>query len=178
MALLFYYYFYHRTNRIYMNQAIQSIIQHLQEVLEGNPWYGKSVFAILEEIHPAIAYQKPGNNDNAHSLIELLYHMITWSEFTLKRLEKDQNMDLHHFEQMDWRAIDPAIHTWENGMKAFWLTNNGIIEILETKDDSLLNEQVDFREYNFNVLLNGLIEHHIYHLGQITYIKKLIEGSW
>ena len=157
-----------------MNKIVQHIIQHLQEVLEGSPWYGRPVYAILEEIHPAIVYTNP---PGSRSLIELLYHMITWSEFTLKRLEKDQQMDLKTFEKIDWREIDPAVHTWENGMKQFWLANNAIIEILETKNDSFLQEKVDFREYNFNVLLNGLIEHHIYHLGQIAYLKKQLEHS-
>ncbi|MFT3826743.1 MAG: DinB family protein [Chitinophagaceae bacterium] len=159
-----------------MNQAIQNIIQHLQETLEGDPWYGRPVYAILEEVHPAIVYDRPGKNDTSHSLIDLLYHMITWSEFTLKRLEKDQEKDSAYSDKLDWRNIDPTVHTWENGLKEFWLLNNAIIEILETKDDSLLEEKVDFREYNFGVLLNGLIEHHIYHLGQIAYVKKLLEG--
>ena len=46
---------------------------------------GTGCFMFYEE------YNKP--NANCHSLIELLYHMITWADFTKKQLEKDQNMD-------------------------------------------------------------------------------------
>jgi hypothetical protein len=39
--------------------------------------------------------------------------MITWAEFTQKRLEKDTKLDMPFFESQDWRAIDPTIHTWK-----------------------------------------------------------------
>jgi hypothetical protein len=49
-----------------------------------------------------------------------------------------------------------------------------IINLLRHKDDGFLSEMVDFRKYNFRFLLNGLIQHNIYHLGQIAYVKKLL----
>jgi uncharacterized damage-inducible protein DinB len=158
-----------------MNREIQYIISSLQRTLDGEPWYGRPVLALLEEIDPAIVYKKP--NANAHSLADLLYHIITWAEFTLRRLEKDQEKDDTYFDQIDWRPVDPAIHTWKEGIDRFRQMNRQIIDILYLKDDSLLGEIVDFREYNFRFLLNGYIQHNIYHIGQVAYLKKLLEGG-
>ena len=78
-------------------------------------------------------------------------------------------------EKMDWRGIDPKIHTWKKGMEQLKTIHSKIIELLKQKtDDSFLSGIVTIREYNYRFLLNGLIQHNIYHLGQIAYLKKML----
>src|SRR4051812_30373351 len=105
-----------------MNKEIQSIIANLQRVNTGEPWYGRAVYEILDEIDPTKAAIKP--NQTGHSLLELLYHMITWADFTLKRIEGNQEMDLAALEKLDWRLIDPAIHSWTKGLAEFKSIHN------------------------------------------------------
>ena len=155
-----------------MRKEIAYIITTLHSVLDGEPWFGRSVMKLLQEVDPAIVHTIP--NENSHSLIELLYHMNTWAEFTLKRLEKDEENDLARFEKLDWRTIDSNEHTWEKGVAQFKVTHDLIIELLETKDDEFLSGDVDYREYNFRFLLYGIIQHDIYHIGQIAYLKKFL----
>ena len=155
-----------------MNKEIQTIISSLQNTLDGHPWYGRAVYDLLEETNGDIQYIKP--TSNSHSLIDLLYHMLTWAEFTQKRIEKDQVQDLAAFEALDWRQVDPDVHEWQKGLAALKTSHNKIIELLQTKDDAFLEEKVDYRNYNFRFLLNGLIQHNIYHLGQIAYVSKLL----
>jgi uncharacterized damage-inducible protein DinB len=153
-----------------MNSEVQSIISNLQSVLNGEPWYGRSVYALLEEIDPENVYKKP--NESSHSQISLLYHMITWSEFTLKSLEKAGPDVIAAIEKMDWREINSPDHSWENGLAEFKLVHEKVIELLNQKDDAFLSEIVNQRKFNYRFMLNGLIQHNIYHLGQIAYIKK------
>jgi uncharacterized damage-inducible protein DinB len=156
----------------FMSKEIQSIIRNLQNVLSGEPWYGKSVLAILEEVDPAIVHKKP--NENSHSIIELLYHSLTWAEFTLKSLEKAEGENITAIEKMNWREINPSDHCWDKGLAEFKIVHERIIQQLNEKDDAFLSEMVDHRKFNFRFLLNGLIQHDIYHLGQIAYIMKLL----
>ena len=107
-------------------------------------------------------------------MIELLYHMITWADFTLKRIEKDKINDLAAAEKLDWREINPKIHTWKRGLAEFKAINKKIIALLKKKDDAFLEEKVDYRKYNFRFLINGMTEHNIYHLGQIAYLNKML----
>ena len=151
---------------------IQSIIRDLENTLDGDPWYGRPVYAMLREVDSSIAFKKP--TADAHSLTDILYHMLTWAEFTLKRIEKDKINDLAAFEKKDWRDIDPKIHDWDEGLAAFIAAHQQIIALLLTKDDAFLNEIVDYRDYNFRYLLNGLIQHNIYHTGQVAYLIKLL----
>ena len=155
-----------------MNKELQSIIRNLEKVNTGQPWYGRAVYEMLDEIDPAIVYKKPNKQ---HSLIELLYHMITWADFTLKRIQGDKGKDLAASEKLDWREIDPTVHTWKKGLAEFKTIHKKIVELLNEKDDEFLKEIVDYRKYNFRFLLNGLIQHNIYHIGQVAYVKKLLQ---
>src|SRR5215831_13568389 len=118
-----------------MNKEIQSIITNLERVNTGQPWYGRAVYEMLDEIDPAIVYKKPNKQ---HSLIELLYHMITWADFTLQRIKGDKKKDMAEFEKLDWREIDPKVHTWKKGMEQFKTTHTEIIDLLKEKDDDFL----------------------------------------
>jgi len=158
-----------------MNKEVQSITRNLQNVLDGTPWFGRPVYTILNEIHPVMVYTKPGGN--SHSLVDHLYHIITWAEFTVKRIEKEPETDMEGFEQLDWRLIDPHVHTWANALQQFKTAHDRILGLLKDKDDSFLKEKVDYRDYNFRFLLNGLIQHDIYHLAQIAYVKKLLSAT-
>ena len=153
-----------------MNKEIQSIIRNLENTLDGTPWYGRPVYAILREVDSSLVYKKP--TPGSHSLMDLLYHMITWAEFTLKRIEKDDKLDMAAFEKIDWRKIDPSIHNWDEALGAFIAAHQQIIAHLQAKNDDFLNEVVDYRNYNFRFLLNGLIQHNIYHVGQVAYLVK------
>ena len=153
-----------------MNKEIRSIISRLENVNSGEPWFGRAVYTILEEVDPKKVSRHP--NDQ-HSLAELLYHMITWADFTLKRIEKDKINDLAAAEELDWRKIDPGVHTWKKGLAEFKAIHKKIIALLKKKDDAFLDEKVDYRKYDFRFLINGMIEHNIYHLGQIAYLHKM-----
>jgi len=154
-----------------MKNEVQSIITNLERVLTGQPWYGEAVMPMLRKIHPAVVFINP---KNSHAAIEILYHMINWAQFTLNRLQRRQEEELVDSEESDWRNIDARIHTWEKGLAEFEQIHKQIVAELQTKDDSFLKEMVDSRDYNFRFLLNGLIQHNIYHLGQIAFLKNLL----
>jgi uncharacterized damage-inducible protein DinB len=156
-----------------MNKELHSIIRHLEHTLSGEPWYGKGVYTLLEEANPADVFKKPG--DTSHSMADLLYHMINWAQFTLESVRGNPEKEPSYFEQeeADWRVIHPADHSWENGVTQLKATHRQLVDELHTKDDSFLELPVKGRKYNYRYLLNGLIEHNIYHIGQVAYAEKL-----
>jgi uncharacterized damage-inducible protein DinB len=155
-----------------MNKEIQSIRHSLENTLRGEPWYGRSLYDVLDKVDSKKVYQKPGGR--AHSLIELLYHLVTWSDFTRAQIGKEHPVDVLSFEKMDWRTINPSIHNWKSGLQQLKESNEQILDLLNEKEDGFLDQMPDGRQYNFRFLLNGLIQHHIYHLGQIACTDKLL----
>ena len=108
-------------------------------------------------------------------MIELLWHMNTWAAFTLAHLEHRPDDELKAMEENDWRIIHAETHNWQHGINQFTSIHKKMVEILHQKEDTFLNEQVPNRNYNFRFMLNGLIQHNIYHAGQIAYIKKMLD---
>ena len=162
-----------------MNKEMQSIIRNLQNTLDGEPWFGRAVYEILEEVDGSKVYIKPscpegGPDNSGHSLLELLYHMITWAGFTLGKLDNNADADLIQSEDLDWREINKTVHTWQAGLEKFRKIHEKIILILETKEDAFLSGMVEGRKFNYRFMLNGLIQHNIYHLGQVAYVKKML----
>lgn len=152
-----------------MQTAIHTLTERIWETFEGNPWYGRSVFSILADVTPdKTALPASGSG---HSMTELIWHMVTWAEFTLRRIEKKKD-DPREMEILDWRQPDPAIHTWDNGVIRLKEIYQQTLAALAGKTDEFLTETVEYRDYNFAFLIHGMVDHTIYHLGQIALLQK------
>jgi uncharacterized damage-inducible protein DinB len=128
---------------------------------------------MLSEIGAEAALQKPNGQ---HSMLELLYHMIIWREFTISRLEPAKEMTLEYFDLHDWQDLDHQDQgLWSEGVKKMELSQQHLVSILENLHEAILPERVPERDYDYRHLFYGVVQHDIYHLGQIAYIKKLLE---
>lgn len=158
-----------------MKREILLIAEQIKDAYEGEPWFGRSTRDILNEIDAGVVYQKPNGQ---HSILELLWHMINWKAFVIDRLRNEEGKSLHSFEENDWRQIDVSDKSlWQQGLQQFSKLHNELIEIIQQQNDELLSEKVSERNYDFRKLLYGIIQHDIYHLGQIVYIKKMLQNK-
>jgi uncharacterized damage-inducible protein DinB len=154
-----------------MQNELAFIRSQIVDAWSGSPWFGKSAKALLSEVNEEVAFQKP--NDQ-HSALELLWHIITWREFVIDRLQHSPQMRMEYFDKNNWRPLDHAdISLWNQGLERLSETQNELLALLDQKDDSILDKQVAERDYNFRYLLHGIVQHDAYHLGQIAYITKL-----
>ena len=155
-----------------MSKEIMFLIAQLKDAYEGDPWFGRNTKELLSEVSEHDAFKKLAGE---HSILELVWHMITWREFTISRLQPSPEKNLLYFEQNDWRKLDHNDkNLWSQGLNRLQETQNELISLLEMQEEGLLEKIVDERKYNFRKLLHGLIQHDIYHLGQIAYIKKML----
>jgi uncharacterized damage-inducible protein DinB len=154
------------------NREIGGIIEQLKDTYEGEPWFGRNAKALLSEVEERTAFERPNGQ---HSILELVWHMITWRAFTISRFAKEQSKDLHYFESRDWRELDHNDkNLWQQGLQHLQQTQEELIALLQKQSDDLLDQNVEEREYNYRKLLYGIVQHDIYHLGQIAYIVKLL----
>ncbi len=159
----------------FMNTETAYIAEQLKQAFDGDPWFGRSAQALLAEVDEKWAFEKPGGQ---HSILELVWHMVTWREFTISRFQSHPEKDLHYFELNDWRKLDHADKSlWQQGLERLSATQKELLVLVEGLDDKMLERNVGERNYDFRKLLNGIVQHDIYHLGQIAYIKKLMENK-
>ena len=153
-----------------MKQEITTLVQKLETLHTGEPWFGRAIFNLLDEVD--VRKINLHLNSRGHSMLDLLWHMNTWASFTLKRLEKNQDPD--DSGELDWRNPDPRKDTWNKALRLYKATHRKIIRLLKKKTDAYLREKVDYRDYNYKFLLEGLAEHNIYHAGQIAFLNKYL----
>ena len=154
-----------------MNNELKMYAAQLNENFSGEPWFGRNIQAILKEINEEIANQKPNGQ---HSILELLYHMINWRLFTINRLEKS-TATVKSFEENDWQVLDHQDKSlWQKGIDQLNDTQQRLLNLINTMKDEDLQSPVHERDYENRTLINGIIQHDIYHLGQIAYIKKML----
>ena len=133
-------------------------------------WHGQSVVHVLSEVSWEMANQKI--MPNTHSIAELVYHMTTWRIFVVKRLQGDGEYEVT--KTRDWKVF-PIFDEfeWEALQMELSLSQEELIsELEEREDDEFLDEIVVGREYDFYTMLLGILQHDLYHVGQISIIKK------
>ena len=158
-----------------MNTQMLHLAEQLKEAYEGAPWFGKNALTLLNETTPDMALQQPAGQ---HSILELVWHMANWKSFAINRLRKDESVSLQQFETQDWRTLNHAdASLWPQGVAEYKKTHNELVELLQQQTDDLLHQNVFERNYTYSTLLNGVLQHDVYHLGQIAYIQKLLRNS-
>ncbi|HVW15213.1 MAG TPA: DinB family protein [Mucilaginibacter sp.] len=155
-------------------------LQHeLQNVLSGNPWYGDNVYSIIEKVSFEAAFEKP--QGAAHSIAEIALHMLSWTEEVMDRLNgKDAGPPLSG----DWPETGaPEEQKWQNYVNDLKLVNVNLQRVIGEFDEDKWSEPMnDKREpalgtgVSYEELVNGLIQHHIYHSGQISILNRIVNG--
>jgi uncharacterized damage-inducible protein DinB len=158
-----------------MNTEILQIAEQMKDAYEGDPWFGRNAKTLLSEISEEMAFQKPSRQ---HSILELVWHMVNWKEFVISRLVDEKRDDLAQFEENDWRELNHSdSDLWSQGLERFNKAYKQLLELVMKQNDALLSRPVHGRNYTFRKLLYGSVQHDIYHLGQIAYVKKLLAGN-
>ena len=159
-----------------MRDKVELLKEKIEKVYRGNPWYGNSIKSVLKDIDPKTAFTKAARN--VHTIAELVAHIIAWREFVISKIKGDNNFKITQQLSFDWKKIDGNEKTaWKNLLKTLEKNQREFLTILKKLDDNFLKSPVSRRRYNIEFLIEGGIQHDIYHLGQISLLKKMIKGN-
>lgn len=154
---------------------IERLIEQLKDAYEGDPWFGRNARLLLEEVDEATAFVKLNGQ---HSILELVWHMCNWREFAISFMQPSSDENLKHFEELDWREMDHDNRSlWQEGLEKLERTQRDLISLLQQQEDVILDKNVRERTYNYRKLITGIIQHDIYHLGQIAFITKQMKNK-
>ena len=74
---------------------------------------------------------------------------------------------------IDWPAIsDRSEAAWKQATEDLFKGAEELARAIEMLPDDKLQEIVPGREYNFYHLFHGIVQHSLYHAGQIAVLKK------
>lgn len=155
-------------------------LQHeLEKVLSGDPWYGNAVYPIIEQVGFEAAFEKPDHA--AHNIAEIVLHMLAWTEEVMDRMN---GMPAGLPSSGDWPPTgNPNEQKWQNYVNDLKLVNVNLQGLIRDFPEEQWIEPVNDernRELGTGVtyeeLVNGLIQHHIFHSGQIAILNRIING--
>ena len=144
------------------------IIDQMRRSFDGDAWHGPAVMEVLKGVTGQQAAAKP--IADAHSIWELVLHMTTWSGVVLRRLKGEV---VEPTAAEDYPAIpDRSEAAWKLAVESLRRTHDGLLAAVEKLPESCLADTVPGKPYSFEFMLHGVVQHDLYHAGQIALLKK------
>ena len=148
------------------------ILDQLKRAYEGPAWHGPSVKEILSGITAQQAHARP--LPNAHSIWELVHHIAVWEDAGRRRLAGDP-AEIPISSPEDWPpAEDASEAAWSQVKDALDRGHHALVEAISRVPDSRLDEPIMEDKSSVYVTLQGVIQHDLYHAGQIAILKKAL----
>jgi uncharacterized damage-inducible protein DinB len=157
----------------------ETLQQDLQNVLSGDPWYGNSIYSIIEQVTFEAAFEKPPGA--AHTIAGIVLHMLSGTEEVLDRLNgKEPGLPLSG----DWPETGaPDEQKWQSYVNDLKLVNVNLSAAIGNFPEDQWNEPVSSERepslgtgVTYEGMVDGLIQHHVYHAGQIAILNRIING--
>ena len=151
---------------------IERILDQLKRAYEGNAWHGPSVREVLAGITAEQAHARP--LASAHSIWELVHHIAVWENVGRRRLTGDRAaIDISSPE--DWPPADERNEAaWDQAKAALDRGHQALVEAIANVAESRLDAPVFEGLSTVYVTLHGVIQHDLYHAGQIAMLKRAL----
>lgn len=144
----------------------------LKRAFQGPAWHGPSLRELLEGVTAEQAAARP--IVGAHSIWELVNHVIAWEQITKRRLEGDPVNDVP--DEVNFPPVaDASEQAWPTTLESLAASNQSLRDSIKQIDDAKLEEMAAGQSYSNYAMLHGVIQHDLYHAGQIALLKKAIQ---
>lgn len=153
------------------NKLIQNIIRQLQDVQDQENWLDENFKNKIDKIPEEQAFKRPV--PELHSVAELISHLLVWRKESIRKLKGEAaklTMDSPENRQTNDELKKMG---WSKLKSEFYESQEELIRLIENKPDGFL-EKTYWDGYKFKYLIEGLIHHDLYHLGQLGITIKFL----
>ena len=162
-----------------LKTLIENIITQYLEVQNGKLWIGSTFDSKLSQISEELVFTRPIKG--MHSIAEIISHLTLWRKETILKIQTGKGSKTDDCEE-NWLPND-KLETlgWQYIKSEYDKSLTDLISLLKSKDDKFLDEEYydpDFKgEYPYSFIINGMLHHDIYHLGQLGIIIKYLNEN-
>ena len=163
-------YAFSRAKRV---SEIQRIVDQMNRAFSGEAWPGPAVMKLLEGITAEDAAKYPAAG--AHSIWELVNHIAAWNMIVRRRAAGEA---VEVSPELDWPPVEETTEDdWHRTLENLKDSRARLRRVVELLADEKLGEIVPGKDHSLYVMLHGLIQHDLYHAGQIAVLKKALAGA-
>ena len=119
--------------------------------------------------------------EDIHSVAELISHLTFWRKEAIETIKTGKGTATEE-SKGNWKTNEELATIGWHGVKQAY--NNSLIELIELlqdKDDMFLIEKYDDIDFggksDYAYLLNGMLHHDLYHLGQLGITIKFLNKN-
>lgn len=149
---------------------IDRIADQLDRAFAGDAWHGDPLMKILGGLTAKQAHLHAIRG--VHSIWEIVNHLRAWKDaipFRLKGEVKELNA------QEDWPIIaDNSEGAWQSSVADLQHRHQEFLKAVRAFPEAKLGDKVPNRDHSYYVLLHGMVQHDLYHAGQIAILKKAV----
>jgi uncharacterized damage-inducible protein DinB len=151
--------------------ALPTIQDHLRRSFEGDAWHGPSMLEILQGVTAEQAAARP--IANAHSIWELVLHVAAWEGVVVRRLQGEA---VELTGAKDFPPVwDTSAAAWKRTIESLHHSHEALRTSVASLPESRLTDIVPGKEYTVDFMLQGVVQHDLYHAGQLVLLKKRLQ---
>jgi len=163
---------YASSRRIQMRE-IERILDQMDRVFSGDAWHGPSLMSLLEGVSAEDASKH--SIRGAHSVWELVHHMASWYAIVQHRL---QGESVSVSTERDWPPVwEVSEASWKRALENLSSSRTRLRSTIAGMNDDqleLLDQETSGPKTSRYVVIHGVIQHDLYHAGQIAILKKAL----
>ena len=147
---------------------IRGLLSQLRRTYEGEAWHGPALTEILAGVTAAQAARRP--LPASHTIWEIVLHISAWESAVCSRIEGRYTAEP---DEGDWPAVaDLSEAAWQATLATLDGTHQRLREAVRRFDEGRLHERLAEGKESAYFAISGVIQHTLYHAGQIVLLKK------
>ncbi len=153
---------------------IVRILDQMHRAWDGDAWHGPPLHQLVADVSAMTASAHPIRG--VHSIAEIVLHVAFWKDVGRRRLAGEVVLPS---EEDAWPEPNgPGETGWLDALSLLRARHLELTEAVACLAEDRLHDEITGRErsYPAYVLIHGLIQHDLYHAGQIAVLKKAAGG--
>ena len=156
-----------------MMNEIERIEDQLRRSIQGDAWHGPALNELIDDVTAEEAAAKP--IPHAHSIWEILLHIISDQELVLERLA---GKPASYSGEQDWPPVrDESSTAWASAIRSLNNASARLSKAILELDATQLDKPIVAGFSSVYTTLHGDVQHNLYHAGQIALLKKAIRSG-
>lgn len=147
---------------------VERVLDQYDRAMSGDAWHGDNVWTILTAVDPLQAFDRP--LAGRHSMWELLAHMKFWETQVCRRLAGLPSLPV---DDLNFPAMPEATtESWRQLLQEYRMSNENLRKAVAALSDVRLDQPLSAPHKSVYVEVHGVIQHNLYHAGQIAFLRK------
>mgnify|MGYP001820822795 FL=1 len=161
-----------------MQTLIKAITDQMAQIHHGKGWIGVSFEKKIQELSDIDFFVQA---ESMHSIAEIISHLTTWRLEAILKIRTGEG-SITDDDPGNWKSNEELRKVGKDEiLRKHTESLYELLTLLKQKNDDFLDElyyDTDFKSnYPYNFLIQGMLQHDVYHLGQIGLLIKCLRSN-